>query len=230
MFGDAEDDGLVEVNRFRRLSVKQPSRLQRGDFRIVSDEEFERLQQSALRSRTDGLGAVLRAMIALEGTLGIRPSEIFGLERARIDYERGEIDVFSQIDERGCAATLKASERRIVPLPDELARILEALPVFSERWLFVARRDGVFKLSLWHSYWNPVRVAAGMPGLPFYELKHRVITRMGTPAPHGLGLDPRDIAHIVGHHDGGATIARHYLKLDQRQAVARFHTALRTAA
>jgi integrase len=227
MFGDAEDDGLVDVSRFRRLSVKQPSRLQRGDFRIVTDAEFAALQRAALRSRTDRLGELLRAMIALEGTLGIRPSEIFGIERQRIDYARGEIELHTQIDEYGAPAMLKGSERRIVPLPDEIARMLKALPELSERWLFVACRGGVFKLSLWHSYWNPVRVAAGLPDLPFYELKHRAITRMGTPRPHGLGLDPRDIAQIVGHHDGGATIARHYLQLDQRQAVERFHTALR---
>jgi hypothetical protein len=75
--------------------------------------------------------------------------------------------------------------------------------------------------------WNAIRVAAGMPGQDFYELKHRAIQWMVDPvADGGLGLDPATAAEIVGHDDGGYLIATVYTKLGQRRALARAQRAM----
>jgi hypothetical protein len=52
-----------------------------------------------------------------------------------------------------------------------------------------------------------------MPGLEFYELRHRAIQWMIDP-PHdgGLGLDIQSTAHIAGHHDGGYLVCSTYSK------------------
>ncbi len=75
--------------------------------------------------------------------------------------------------------------------------------------------------------WNAIRVAAGMPGQDFYELKHRAIQWMVDPVSDGgLGLDPATAAEIVGHDDGGYLIATVYTKLGQRRALARAQQAM----
>jgi hypothetical protein len=43
----------------------------------------------------------------------------------------------------------------------------------------------------------------------------------------GLGVDVLTAAEVVGHQDKGETIARHYLKLNQREAARRIAAAMR---
>jgi hypothetical protein len=68
--------------------------------------------------------------------------------------------------------------------------------------------------STWSAHWHSVRAAAQMPGLEFYELRHRALQWMIDP-PHdgGLGLDIQTAAHIAGHHDGGYLVCSTYSKL-----------------
>jgi integrase len=224
-FGDALDDEFVPRNFFERLTVKQATRLAREGFELLADDVVERMLEAALHSRVDDYGLVIFAIIVCEDEVGIRPSEIFGIEQANVDRENGLIQLVNQIDSRGKPTPLKGNRRRPVPLTDRMQAALDRAPLLSDRWQFTAPEGGPLKLSLWDRYWNPVRIAAGVPGFEFYELKHRAITRMCTPEPDGYGIDPRDVALIVGHNDGGATIRKHYLQLDERKAIARFHSA-----
>lgn len=60
--------------------------------------------------------------------------------------------------------------------------------------------------------------------LDFYELRHRACTYMATPPPHGLGLAAADIAHQVGHRDGGRLVEEVYIHRNPelaRQRIAR---------
>ena len=225
LFGDLYDDGLVDRNHFERLCVKQRSRLERADFEIVTEAQLERLLDCAVTSRVDDYGLTVRALILAEATLGVRPGELFALEWPDLDYQEGVIHLRHNVDDLGVVTELKNSLARLAPLTDELAEAIDAAPRLSPTHVFPAIRGGQLRLSLWHDPWNTARAMAGLPGLEFYSLKHRAITHMCTPKPDGLGLDPGDVAEIVGHRDGGKTIIRHYLKRDQRKAIARFHTA-----
>jgi hypothetical protein len=72
-----------------------------------------------------------------------------------------------------------------------------------------------------------VRAAARMPGLEFYELRHRAIQWMIDPTHHGgLGLDIQTTAHIAGHRDGGYLVASTYTKLAEHRAIARTQRAI----
>ena len=68
---------------------------------------------------------------------------------------------------------------------------LERMPrSYSEKILFPTVRGEYMRQPNWTHYWNAVRVAAGMPGQEFYELKHRAIQWMVDPVDDGgLGLD-----------------------------------------
>lgn len=229
LFGDILDDELIETNPFRGLGVKQVSRLDSGDFRLITDAEFERLLAAAEASRTDLFALTIKAVILVQGTIGVRPGEIFGMQRSRRCPQEGYIQLLHQVDDRGELTLLKSNLQRAVPETPQITAAIEAAPVLSDEFLFTGPRGGPLKRSAWDRYWNPVRVAAGLPNLEFYELKHRAITHMCTPPPDGLGLSPVDAARIVGHQDAGQTIRKHYLRLDERKAIARFHSASRAS-
>jgi len=226
LFSDALDDEVITgANPFRGAGSKK-KRKDDPDFEVASDELFERFLSCALGSRSDDYAHVLHAMVLLEGQSGMRPSEIFGQHHDDVHAEEGYIDVFWQIDDRGARVPVKNELRRKVPMSPRMVRSYEAMPHISHI-AFPAPRGGYFKLSSWHSHWKAIRTAAGRPEFEFYELKHRAITWLITPRESGgLGVDLPTAAYIVGHQDGGITIAKHYLKLAENAAVDRVRKAM----
>jgi integrase len=74
---------------------------------------------------------------------------------------------------------------------------------------------------------NPTRRARISNGqLDLYELRHRAITYMATPRPHGLGLASPDVAHQVGHRDGGLLVERVYIHRNPELTRARLRAAM----
>ncbi len=104
---------------------------------------------------------------------------------------------------------------------------LEIMPRISSEILFPTPCGCYMRRSTWSSHWHAVRAAAQMPGLEFYELRHRAIQWMIDP-PHdgGLGLDIQSAAHIAGHHDGGYLVRSTYSKLAEHRALARTRRAV----
>ena len=132
-----------------------------------------------------------------------------------------------QIDGKGRVTDVKHGDKRLVPISDRWAAAYLAAPRLSDRRAMPAPRGGPMKLSNWHAHWAAIRSLGGRPGFEFYELKHRAITWMVTPGESGgLGLDVQTVALICGHQDAGATIVKHYLKLNERDAVARVRDAM----
>ena len=93
--------------------------------------------------------------------------------------------------------------------------------------LFPTPRGCYMRRSTWSAHWHSVRAAAQMPGLEFYELRHRAIQWMIDP-PHdgGLGLDIQTTAHIAGHRDGSFLVCSTYSKLAAHRALARTRRAM----
>ncbi len=61
-FNHALDRDLITSNAFTRLgAVKRTRRIDRPDFEVISDEQYERLCRCARASRTDSYGLILRA-------------------------------------------------------------------------------------------------------------------------------------------------------------------------
>jgi hypothetical protein len=101
------------------------------------------------------------------------------------------------------------------------------MPRLSPEILFPTPRGRFMRRSTWSAHWHSVRAAAQMPGLEFYELRHRAIQWMIDP-PHdgGLGLDIQTTAHIAGHRDGGYPVCSTYTKLAEHRAIARTQRAI----
>ena len=100
----------------------------------------------------------------------------------------------------------------------KLHRHLQSMPRLSEEILFPTPRGCYMRRSTWSAHWHSVRATAQMPGLEFYELRHRAIQWMIDP-PHdgGLGLDIQTAAHIAGHRDGGYLVCSTYSKLAEHR-------------
>jgi integrase len=112
-------------------------------------------------------------------------------------------------------------------MTSKLHRHLQIMPRLSPEILFPTPRGRYMRRSTWSAHWHSVRAAAQMPGLEFYELRHRAIQWMIDP-PHdgGLGLDIQTTAHIAGHHDGGYLVCSTYSKLAKHRAIARTRRAI----
>jgi integrase len=235
-FNHAVDRDLIQRNLFTHLGAsKRKRRVDRPDFQIITDEQYERLRRCARESRADEYGLILEGATIAIGETAMRPGEIFGLHRPEIDMDTKMIHVRRQLDlNSGQITWPKDDDGRWVPMSPALHAHFEAMPrmgkvVHAElgEVVFPSIRGGYMRRSQWSSLWNAIRVAAGMPAVDFYELKHRAIQWMVDPvADGGLGLDPATAAEMVGHDDGGYLIATVYTKLGQRRAIARAQRAM----
>lgn len=227
-FNHALDRELIERNPFARLGAsKRKRRVDRPDFEIVTEEQYDRLRQCAQASRADDYGLIIEGAILAVGEAAIRPSEVFALEDKDIDFATDVIEVRRQWDPvTGRVVWPKDDDPRSVVMSPAFREHLLKMPRLSHI-LFPAVRGGYQSPSNWSRHWHAVRSAAGMPALEFYELKHRAIQWMVDPAEDGgLGLDPQTAAEMVGHDDGGYLIATVYTKLSKRRAYARAKRAM----
>ncbi len=228
-FNHALDRDLIPRNVFTRLGVrKRTRRVDRPDFEVISDEQYERLCRCARASRTDSYGLILKGVILAIGEAAMRPGEIFALHHDDLDYTAGTIHVRRHLDlASGVIGWPKDDEPRDIAMSPRLHRHLQTMPRISEEILFPTPRGRYMRRSTWSAHWHAIRAAAQMPGLEFYELRHRAIQWMIDP-PHdgGLGLDIQSTAHIAGHHDGGYLVCSTYSKLAAHRALARARLAL----
>lgn len=232
-FNHALDRELIPRNHFTNLGIsKQKRRVERPDFEIVTDEQYARLLHCARTCRYDDFALIIEGVILAVGEAAIRPSEVFALHKDEVDLEEDVIGVRWQIDSRTRkrVPTKDGDPRWVVPSPRFRAH-LEVVMQCQGTILLPAVRGGYQSLSNWYPHWNAVRVAAGMPNLEFYELKHRALQWMVDPVEDGgLGLDPATAAEMAGHDDGGWLIANVYTKLAERRAKERAKRAMRDYA
>jgi integrase len=228
-FNHAHDRELIVDNKFARPGAsKRKRRVDRHDFAIVTDEQYAQLRACARRSCRDDYGLVIEGIVLTEGEAAMRPSEIFALHEDEIDFAEGIIHVHYQYDSitRKRVAP-KDHDPRWVVMSHALQEHLERMPRYSPTILFPAIRGGYYTLSNFYSRWHAVRVAAGMPALEFYELKHRALQWMVDPVEDGgLGLDHQTAAAMAGHDDGGWLISNVYTKLAERRARERAKRAM----
>ena len=228
-FNHAKDRELIRENKFARTGAsKATRRVERPDFEIVTDEQYERILHCARTSRADDYTVVIEGIVLCVGEAAIRPSEIFALHKESVDLDADVIEVRWQIDSRTRKRVPVKDEdvRLVVPSP-RLRAHLELIMQEPRTILFPAVRGGYMTRPNWYVYWNAVRASAGLPKLEFYELKHRALQWMIDPVnDDGLGLDHATAAEMAGHADGGWLIANVYTKLHQRRALDRAHRAM----
>jgi len=202
MFNDAIDDGLHPgPNPFANLRLEQSRG--RKDLIALTEDELEELCQKALDVLGE-FGPAFRAMVIFSAYVGLRPGELFALERS--DVGRDEVTIRQNLDGTGTIKAPKNGRERIVGLPPPARVALADVPVrLDVPWQFVTPRGRRFTKSSLYYYWNPVRAAFGRPGMDFYELRHFCATHLLE-----LGVSHADVAIQLGHTDGGALVMSTY--------------------
>jgi integrase len=202
MLNDAINDGLHPgPNPFANLRMEQPRG--RKDLVALTEPELHALADVALAVHGD-YGPTFRAMILFAGYVGLRPGELFALERT--DVRGDEVTIRQNLDGTGALKLPKNGKARVVLLPPPAREALLGLPArLDVPWLFVSRAGRQFRKSTLLYYWNPVRAAFGRPGMDFYKLRHFCATHLLE-----LAVSHADVAVQLGHTDGGALVMSTY--------------------
>jgi integrase len=79
-------------------------------------------------------------------------------------------------------------------------------PVNGEELIFRGTRRKPLTGRTQHYYWNPIRCRFGRPSMDFYELRHFC----GAWLFNDHEMPAQDVAHQLGHRDGGALVQRLY--------------------
>jgi len=202
MFNDAINDGVHPgPNPFANLRLEQSRG--RKDLIALTRDELDELGATALRVHGE-FGPTLRAMIVFSAYVGLRPGEMFALERS--DVGRDEVRIRHNLDGTGVIKAPKNGQERVVVLPPPAREALADVPArLDVPWLFVTLRGRRFSKSSLYYYWNPIRAAFGRPGMDYYELRHFCATHLLE-----LGVSHADVAVQLGHTDGGALVMSTY--------------------
>lgn len=222
MFSDARRMGLVDGNPF--VNLRFAGSRGRADLAVLSVAEAERLVTSAEQAWRGAMGLTMSALVATAAFIGMRPAELYGLRWSDLDFRENEVRVERQYSARSREFDLpKNGRRRTVVLTPPARAQLERLPrpVDSSSLVFRGSRGGALTGRTQHYYWHPVRVLFGNPSMDFYELRHFCASWLF----NDLGLPPQDVAHQLGHTDGGALVQRLYGHPSERLARERIKQA-----
>jgi integrase len=149
-------------------------------------------------------GPTFRAMVLFAAYVGLRPGELFALERK--DIVGDEVLIRRNLDGTGQLKAPKNGRERVVILPPPAREALADVAArIDEPWLFLTPRGRRFSKGSLLYYWRPVRAAFGRPEMDFYELRHFCATHLLE-----LGVSPSDVAVQLGHRDGGALVMSTY--------------------
>jgi integrase len=162
---------------------------------MVPGERPRELYVTAAQVRAIAAAAepMTRDVILFAALTGLRRSEILRL--MPVDIRGAEIIV---------SARSKSGRSRVVPMPPEAARIAKRLPF-------------VIGVPLLTKRFNAARVAAGLPGIRFHDLRHAYGTWLAE-----AGTDGPTIRDVMGH--SSLTVTSRYLQTggdNARRSVAK---------
>ncbi|HEX4115788.1 MAG TPA: tyrosine-type recombinase/integrase [Solirubrobacteraceae bacterium] len=154
----------------------------------------------------------------------MRPAELYGLRWSDIDIRADEVHV-----ERQYSASTRSFElpkngktrTSVLTAPAKTGLLAMPRPVDSDSMVFRGKKGGVLTGRTQHYYWHPVRCRFGKPSMDFYELRHFC----GSWLFNDLELPAQDVAHQLGHTDGGALVQRLYGHPSERLARERIRRA-----
>ncbi|MGH2841967.1 MAG: tyrosine-type recombinase/integrase, partial [Solirubrobacteraceae bacterium] len=167
MFTDAINDGFHPgPNPFANLRLEQPRG--RKDLTALTEPEVLKLADCALAAHGT-FGASFRAMILFAAYVGVRPGELYALERG--DIRADEVVIRQSLDGTGQIKRPKNGKERVVVLPPLARDALRDVPGWPDvPWLFCTPRGRRFDKGKHSYYWRPVRTLFGRPTMDFYEL------------------------------------------------------------
>lgn len=204
MFADALEDGLIATNPFANLRLTGSRG--RQDIIALTERELIALADIALSPGMElgEYGPEFRAMVLFAGYVGLRPGELFALQRA--DVQGVFCTVSKAVDSHtGTIGPTKTGRTRVVTIPPPAVRSLADVPLHPGGFLFVTPRGKVWNRTSHHFHWRHLRMLAARPGLDHYELRHCCATMLLE-----RGATPMDVAVQLGHTDGGRLVMSTY--------------------
>ena len=204
MFSDAWRDGLTTSNPFVKLNL--PQSRGRKDLVALTERELAGLADVALDARMElgEFGREYRAMILFAGYVGLRPGELFALRRDDLVGAHVTIERALQSKTRLVGPTKNGRPRTVIVPPAAQDALLE-VQAKDSGLLFETPAGRMWSQVSNHRYWSRLRLLANRPGMDFYECRHCAATMMLE-----RGATAADVAHQLGHTDGGILVATVY--------------------
>lgn len=191
IFRSAVRDRLIHESPCDRISLPV---VERKEIRALAPE-----QVGLLLAHIDDR---FRALVLTGIGTGLRPGELFGLRKSRVDFLKRRITVSEQIQtlagqKPGFTSLKTNASYRVVPMPqfvvEALARHLEQFP--TDDVIFTIEGQPISRTRFHERYWTPARKAAGLPAsITPHSLRHTYVA--------GLiyqGMHPKAIQSLIGH-------------------------------
>jgi len=169
--------GLLDYNP-AKLGVPNPAR------RAREKRPFETWQE--VEAGAAHLGPVYGPMVIFAAATGLRPSELFGLDRRDVDRQLGVVYVRRAYANGRLKHTKTRLSTRAVPLQAKAVEALDQLPASDNPILFSNMRGGRIDFRIFgRKHWRPAQHKAGIdPVRGLYDLRHTYATfalRAGVP-------------------------------------------------
>ena len=174
-----------------------PPKSQKKDVRTLSSKEVRRLFEAVK-------GQKFEALYVLAVTTGMRQGELLGLKWDDVDLAKGVLQVKRTIWAGQATPPKSAKGNRSVTLT-RMAK--EALKKHKERngsaeWVFATRAGTPVSChNLINRSWWPLLKDAGLPRIPFHNLRHTCATLLLVE-----GLHPKLVQELLGHADITTTL------------------------
>jgi integrase len=202
----AVDWGLVDSNPAKRGIRNAPRRPR-------EKRPFDSWQQ--IEAVAAALGLVYGPMMVFAAATGLRPSELFGLERRDVDRDAGVVYIRRAYANGRLKHTKTRLSNRAVPLQAKALQALGRLPDSESEILFPnTRARRIDFRSFGRRHWKPAQTAAGIEPLrDLYDLRHTYATfalRAGVPVFAVSRFMGSSIAMIDRHYGHLANDSREH--------------------
>jgi integrase len=198
--------GLLDYNS-AKLGVPNPPR------RAKEKRPFETWRQ--VEAVAAQVGPVYGPMVIFAAATGLRPSELFGLERRDVDRKLGVVYVRRAYANGRLKHTKTQLSTRAVPLQAKALEALDRLPASDNPILFPNMRGGRIDFRIFgRKHWRPAQIKAAIdPVRGLYDLRHTYATfalRAGVPVFAVSRFMGTSIAMIDRHYGHLANDSREH--------------------
>jgi integrase len=199
--------GIMEEAVDHRLITQTPCR--RISLPRIENKERRYLSAPRVSAFAEAMDERYRALVFIGAYLGLRWGELAGLKREHLDLRKRQLKVVGSLERvdngfRYVGETKTTSSRRMIPIPEFLADMLEAhlAATSSSEFVFPAPEGGFLDYHNWRPrFWDPAAQASGVAPFTPHELRHTAAALM-----IDQGANPVTVQRRMGHKDIRTTL------------------------